>query len=44
MHRLLPALLLAATTSAAATTYPLTLTDDLGRKVTLQAEPSRGAS
>ena len=44
MHRLLPALLLAATTSAAATTYPLTLTDDLGRKVILQAEPRRVVS
>lgn len=44
MHKLLPALLLAATTSAAATTYPLTLTDDLGRKVTLQAEPRRVVS
>lgn len=44
MHRLLPALLLAATTSAAAITYPLTLTDDLGRKVTLQAEPRRVVS
>lgn len=27
--------------TAAATTYPLTLTDDLGRKVTLKAEPKR---
>lgn len=44
MHRLLPALLLAATTSAAATTYPLTLTDDLGRRVILQAEPRRVVS
>jgi len=44
MHKLLPALLLAATTSAAATTYPLTLTDDLGRKVILQAEPRRVVS
>ena len=44
MHRLLPALLLAATTSAAATTYPLTLTDDLGRRVILRAEPRRVVS
>ena len=44
MHKLLPVLLLAAATSAAATTYPLTLTDDLGRKVTLQAEPRRVVS
>ena len=44
MHKLLPALLLAAATSAAATTYPLTLTDDLGRRVTLQAEPKRVVS
>ena len=44
MHRLLPALLLAVTTSAAATTYPLTLTDDLGRRVILQAEPRRVVS
>ncbi len=44
MYRLLPVLLLAAATSAAATTYPLTLTDDLGRRVTLQAEPKRVVS
>lgn len=38
----LPSLLgLLTTTLAAATTYPLTLTDDLGRKVTLRAEPKR---
>ncbi|MFC4452391.1 ABC transporter substrate-binding protein [Deinococcus sonorensis] len=36
---LLPALLGAS--SALATTYPLTLTDDLGRKVTIQSEPKR---
>ncbi len=41
MHTLLPVLLLGALSSAAATAYPLTLTDDLGRKVTLQAEPRR---
>ena len=41
MHTLLPILLLGALSSAAATAYPLTLTDDLGRKVTLQAEPRR---
>ena len=44
MYRLLPLLLLGAVTSAAATTYPLTLTDDLGRRVTLQAEPKRVVS
>ncbi|MDL2345253.1 ABC transporter substrate-binding protein [Deinococcus sp. MIMF12] len=33
--------LLALLPTAAATTYPLTLTDDLGRKVTLKAEPKR---
>ncbi|WP_104989509.1 ABC transporter substrate-binding protein [Deinococcus sp. NW-56] len=33
--------LLALLPTAAATTYPLTLTDDLGRKVTLKAEPGR---
>ena len=41
MHKLLPVLLLGAVSGAAATAYPLTLTDDLGRKVTLQAEPKR---
>lgn len=44
MHKLLPVLLLSAFSSAAAITYPLTLTDDLGRKVTLQAEPKRVVS
>lgn len=34
-------LTLALTGLAAATTYPLTLTDDLNRKVTLRAEPER---
>lgn len=34
-------LTLALTGLAGATTYPLTLTDDLGRKVTLKAEPGR---
>ena len=38
---LLIASLLALLPTAAATTYPLTLTDDLGRKVTLKAEPGR---
>lgn len=33
--------LLALLPTAAATTYPLTLTDDLGRKVTLRSEPKR---
>ncbi|MPY67127.1 ABC transporter substrate-binding protein [Deinococcus sp. SDU3-2] len=37
----LAASLLALLPTAAATTYPLTLTDDLGRKVTLKAEPKR---
>lgn len=32
---------LALTATAGATSYPLTLTDDLGRKVTLKAEPKR---
>lgn len=32
---------LALFASASATTYPITLTDDLGRKVTLKAEPKR---
>lgn len=46
MKTLLPktiitASLLALLSTAAATTYPLTLTDDLGRKVTLKAEPGR---
>jgi iron complex transport system substrate-binding protein len=42
LSRLLsPVLLLGALSSAAATAYPLTLTDDLGRKVTLKAEPKR---
>ena len=33
--------LLTLTNLALATTYPLTVTDDLGRKVTLQSEPKR---
>lgn len=33
--------LLAPLSTAAATTYPLTVTDDLGRRVTLNAEPRR---
>ena len=41
MKKLLPVLLLGAVSSAAATAYPLTLIDDLGRKVTLKAEPRR---
>ncbi|GGJ88387.1 ABC transporter substrate-binding protein [Deinococcus aquiradiocola] len=41
MQKLLPVLTLAVLSHAAATTYPLTLTDDLGRKVTLRAEPKR---
>ncbi|MBB5236083.1 ABC transporter substrate-binding protein [Deinococcus budaensis] len=46
MKTLLPktaftASLLALLPTAAATIYPLTLTDDLGRKVTLKAEPGR---
>ena len=41
MHKLLPVILMAGLSSAAATAYPLTLTDDLGRKVTLRAEPKR---
>ena len=44
MYKLLPVLLLSAASIATATTYPLTLTDDLGRKVTLQAEPRRVVS
>ncbi|PTA67062.1 ABC transporter substrate-binding protein [Deinococcus arcticus] len=35
------ALCAALSVTAGATTYPLTLTDDLGRKVTLKAEPRR---
>ncbi|MVN85833.1 ABC transporter substrate-binding protein [Deinococcus sp. HMF7620] len=35
------ALLAALSTAASAVTYPLTLTDDLGRKVTIKAEPKR---
>lgn len=38
---LLTVSLLALLPTAAATTYPLTLTDDLGRKVTLRSEPQR---
>lgn len=41
MKTLLTVSLLALLPTAAATTYPLTLTDDLGRKVTLKAEPGR---
>ena len=44
--RLLSVLLFAsaAVSTAAATTYPFTLTDDLGRTVTLKAEPKRVVS
>ncbi|WP_424950459.1 ABC transporter substrate-binding protein [Deinococcus sp.] len=41
LPRLLSALLIGALSTAAATTYPLTLTDDLGRRVTLRSEPKR---
>ncbi|MCP2015189.1 iron complex transport system substrate-binding protein [Deinococcus sp. HSC-46F16] len=41
MKTLLTVSLLALLPTAAATTYPLTLTDDLGRKVTLRSEPKR---
>lgn len=41
MKKLLPTLTLALTSAALATTYPLTVTDDLGRTVTLQKEPAR---
>lgn len=41
MHRLLSLISFAALGSAAATTYPLTLQDDLGRTVTLRSEPRR---
>lgn len=43
MNRLKPALiaLLALSGLAHATTYPLTVTDDLGRKLTLRSEPKR---
>ncbi|WP_425145849.1 ABC transporter substrate-binding protein [Deinococcus sp.] len=41
MNRLLPLLTLALLSSAAATVYPLTLTDDLGHQVTLSSEPRR---
>lgn len=41
MRRLLVLFTLALSASAAATRYPLTVTDDLGRTVTLQSEPRR---
>ncbi|GMA15771.1 ABC transporter substrate-binding protein [Deinococcus metallilatus] len=42
MHKLLTLTTLTLTAGAAgATTYPLTLTDDLGRQVTLRSEPKR---
>jgi iron complex transport system substrate-binding protein len=41
LFKLGPIFVLGALSSAAATTYPLTLTDDLGRTVTLKAEPRR---
>ena len=44
MKNILAALTLALATSALATTYPLTITDDLGRKVTIKAEPRRVVS
>ncbi|PNY79368.1 ABC transporter substrate-binding protein [Deinococcus koreensis] len=40
-YRFLLAALLAAASTAAATTYPLTVRDDLGRVVTLKAPPRR---
>ncbi|MFC3833585.1 MULTISPECIES: ABC transporter substrate-binding protein [Deinococcus] len=40
-HRFLLAALLAGASTAAAATYPLTVTDDLGRTVTLKAQPRR---
>lgn len=39
--RPIPLILLALMSSAAATRYPLTVTDDLGRSVTLRQEPKR---
>jgi iron complex transport system substrate-binding protein len=46
MHRLLVVLLLAGASlsTAAATAYPFTLTDDLGRRVTIRTEPRRVVS
>jgi len=44
VKNILAALTLALATSALATTYPLTITDDLGRKVTIKAEPRRVVS
>jgi len=41
MRSLFSLLGLALLSTAAATTYPLTVTDDLGRRVTLNAEPRR---
>ncbi|ABF43798.1 MULTISPECIES: ABC transporter substrate-binding protein [Deinococcus] len=41
MRRVLVLAILALPASAAATTYPLTVTDDLGRTVTLNREPKR---
>ncbi|MBB6018203.1 ABC transporter substrate-binding protein [Deinococcus radiopugnans] len=41
MRHLLSLSALALLSSAAATAYPLTVTDDLGRKVTLKSEPKR---
>ncbi|TDE85020.1 ABC transporter substrate-binding protein [Deinococcus sp. S9] len=41
MRRVLVLAILALPVSAAATTYPLTVTDDLGRTVTLNREPKR---
>ncbi|HWG85250.1 MAG TPA: ABC transporter substrate-binding protein [Deinococcales bacterium] len=41
LKRLLATLVLAALPSAVAATYPLTVKDDLGRNVTLRAEPKR---
>lgn len=41
MRRVLVLAILALPASAAATTYPLTVTDDLGRTVTLNREPRR---
>lgn len=41
MRSLFSLLCLTLLSTAAATTYPLTVTDDLGRRVTLKAEPRR---
>ncbi len=44
MNKILTLALLALASGATATRYPLTVTDDLGRKVTVRAEPQRVVS